>query len=65
MNSELSKKLVMRVKRFPTFLTLKGLLTNMHSLMNSKGCSMNNVLSTFLTQKGSLTRINFAVLQKV
>lgn len=51
MNSKVSKKLVMILKGFSTLLTLKGLLTSVDPFMNSKACTTNKALSTFLALK--------------
>lgn len=52
MNSKVSKKLVMILKGFSTLLTLKGLLTSVDPFMNSKACTTNKALSTFLALIG-------------
>ena len=48
----MSKKLVVVLKGFPTFVTLKWFLTSVDSLMNPEGCTTNKALSTFLALIG-------------
>ena len=62
MGSKMSKKLVVILKGFPTFVTLKWSLTSVDSLMNPKGCTANKALSTFLALIGFHIHMNSLML---
>ena len=65
MNSKMSKKLVMILKGFSTFFTLKGPLAGVDPFMDSKSCTTNKALSTVLALKRFHIIMNSLMLSKL